>query len=187
MRKLITIAALLTIAAMLTITVHAEAGTDKPATDQTNQTEQTFQYTYDLRTVTGITAAELAPYMHPETRHLAEDVVRICEREGVSAEFVAAVIRWERIPDIHNWFGWKANDGSYMVFVDDIKGLEHCISNIKLMYLTPRPANAGLDDITGSCYNGYTVAAVSIMYNNTNFWRDTIAAQAQKIILGVGA
>ncbi len=182
MRKLTTIAALLIAAAMLTITVHAEAGVDKPATAQTNQTEQTFADTYDLRTVTGITAAELAPYMHPETRHLAEDVIRICEREGVSAEFVAAVIRWERIPKIHNWFGWTANDGRYMVFADDTSGLEHCIRSIRDMYLTPKPPNADPDDIAGNCHNGYTVAAVSVMYNNTDFWRETIARQTEKIV-----
>lgn len=182
MRKLITIAALVTIAAMLTITIHAQAGADKPATDSTNQT---FADTYDLRTVTGITAEQLAPYMHPETRHLAAEVVSICEREGVSAEFAAAVIRWERIPEIHNWFGWTANDGSYMVFADDISGLEHCIRSIKIMYLTPRPTDAAPDDITGSRYNGYTVAAVSIMYNDTDFWRETIARQTEKIVRSV--
>lgn len=182
MRKLTTIAALLIAAAMLTITVHAEAGADKPATDQTEQTNQTFANTYDLRTVTGITAEELAPYMHPETRHLAAEVVSICEREGVSAEFVAAVIRWERIPDIHNWFGWTANDGSYMVFADDTSGLEHCIRSIKIIYLTPRPTDAAPDDKTGLCHNGYTIAAVSTMYNNTDFWRETIAGQTKKIV-----
>ncbi len=185
MRKLITIAALLAAVVMLTITVHAEAGADKPATDQTSQTEQSFEDTYDLRTVTGITAEQLAPYMHPETRHLAADVISICEREGVSAEFVAAVIRWERIPEIHNWFGWTSNAGGYMVFDTDIEGLEHCIRNIKIMYLTKRPVDAAEDDITGSCYNGYTVAAVSIMYNNTDYWREKIAGQAEKIVRSV--
>ncbi len=176
MRKLYNIAALIISAAMLTITVHAGAGTNKP------DNEQSFANTYDLRTVTGITAEQIAPYMHPDTRHLAADVISICEREGVSAEFVAAVIRWEKTPEIHNYFGWADNAGDLMVFADDVTGLDYCIRNIKIMYLTSRPPDADQDDITGSCHNGYTITAVSIKYNNTDFWRDTIAGQTEKIV-----
>lgn len=51
---------------------------------------------YDLRTVSAHTAESISGYMHPETRHLAEDVIRICADEGISAEFIVSVMRWER-------------------------------------------------------------------------------------------
>ena len=119
---------------------------------------------YDLRTVSGVTAEELAPYMHPESRHLAEDVVRICEREGISAEFIATLMRWERRPDLHNWFGWTNNRGRLMRFNNDVQCLETIIPRIKQMYLTEG----------GRYFRGYTVAAVSRCYNNSDFWRNTI-------------
>lgn len=119
---------------------------------------------YDLRTVSAHTAESIAGYMHPETRHLAADVIRICAREGVSAEFIVSVMRWERRPDIHNWFGWMCVDGSLMVFHTDVECLETIIPLIKKNYLTEG----------GRCFNGYTVDAVSCCYNNSDFWRETI-------------
>ena len=119
---------------------------------------------YDLRTVSGITAEEIKPYMHPECRHLAEDVIRICEREEISAEFIVTVMRWERRPDLHNYFGWTNNRGRVMRFSSDVECLERVIPKIKEMYLTEG----------GRYFNGYTVEAVSRCYNNSDFWRDTI-------------
>ena len=90
---------------------------------------------YDLNKVSERTPAELAVYMHPETRHLAEDVIRICEREGVSAEFIAAVMRYERRPDLHNWFGWSEN--GLIRYDTDLQCLESVIPKIKANYLDP--------------------------------------------------
>ena len=127
---------------------------------------------YDLRTVSGITAEELAPYMHPESRHLAEDVVRICNECEISAEFIVTVMRWERRPDLHNWFGWTNNRGRLMRFADDVQCLEIIIPRIKAMYLTEG----------GRYFNGYTVAAVSKYYNSSAFWRNTIERGTMRIV-----
>ncbi|SDN14637.1 hypothetical protein [Acetanaerobacterium elongatum] len=128
---------------------------------------------YDLRKVSDITPEQLEPYMHPDTRHLAVDIIRICAQEGVSAEFIATVVRWERIPELHNWFGWKTDDGQYKAFATDTEGLEYCIHNIKTMYLTD----------TGEYYSGgYDVAAVSKLYNNTDFWREEIESGIMNIV-----
>ena len=125
---------------------------------------------YDLNKVTDKTAEELAAYMHPETRHLAEDVVRICAEHEVSAEFVAAVMRYERRPDLHNWFGWSEGD-KLLVFYNDLHCLETVIPKIKENYLTPG----------GIYYNGATVEGVSVYYNNTEFWRETIAKEVERM------
>lgn len=117
---------------------------------------------YDLNKVSERTPAELAVYMHPETRHLAEDVIRICEREGVSAEFIAAVMRYERRPDLHNWFGWSEN--GLIRYDTDLQCLESVIPKIKANYLDP----------DGMYYNGATVCGVSMYYNNTDYWREAI-------------
>lgn len=119
---------------------------------------------YDLRAVSAHTPESIVDYMHPETRHLAADVIRICRENGVSAEFIVSVMRWERRPDIHNWFGWMCVDGSLMVFHTDVECLETIIPLIKKNYLTEG----------GRCFNGYTVDAVSCCYNNSDFWRETI-------------
>ena len=124
----------------------------------------------DLNTVSTKTAEELAEWMHPETRHLAADVVRICAEEEVSAEFVAAVMRWERRPDLHNWFGWT--EGKLLRFESDLQCLETVIPKIKANYLTPG----------GIYYNGATVEGVSKYYNNTEFWRETIKAEVERMI-----
>lgn len=127
---------------------------------------------YDLRTVSRLTAEELAPFMHPESRHLADEVIEICAKEGISAEFIATVMRWERRPDLHNWFGWTNNRGRLMRFATDEQCLRIIIPRIKKMYLTEN----------GCYFNGYTVAAVSKCYNNTDFWRNTITAGTNKIL-----
>ena len=127
---------------------------------------------YDLRTVSKLTAEELAPMMHPETRHLAGEVIEICAKEGISAEFVVTVMRWERRPDLHNWFGWTNNRGRLMRFGSDVHCLRTIIPRIKQMYLTEG----------GRYFNGYTIAAVSTYYNNSDFWRNTITAGTQRIL-----
>ena len=127
---------------------------------------------YDLRTVSTLDADTLRGYMHPESRHLAEDVVRICSEQQISAEFIAAVMRWERRPDLHNWFGWTDNQGRLMTFSSDLECLEKIIPLIKKNYLSE----------DGKYFSGYTVAAVSRFYNNTAFWRDTIAAEVDRIL-----
>ena len=127
---------------------------------------------YDLRTVSGITAEELEVYMHKDVKFLAEDVVRICNKNGISAEFVATVRRWERRMDINNFFGWMRSDGKLMRFNDPVECLEKIIPLIKKNYLTEG----------GKCFNGYTVDAVSLMYNNSDYWREKIYAGTMKIV-----
>ena len=129
---------------------------------------------YDLRTVSAHTAESIAGYMHPETRHLAEDVIRICADEGISAEFIVSVMRWERRPDLHNWFGWTGSDGKLMRFGSDLECLERVIPLIKRNYLTEG----------GKCFRGYTVEAVNQNYNGSDFWREIIEKEME-IILGV--
>lgn len=123
----------------------------------------------DLNRVSTKTAEQLAVYMHPETRHLAEDVIRLCEQYEVSAEFIAAVMRWEKRPDLHNWFGWSEN--GLIRFDSDLDCLETVIPKIKENYLTPG----------GIYYNGATVEGVSKYYNNTEFWRETIAKEVERM------
>lgn len=129
---------------------------------------------YDLRTVSAHTAESIAGYMHPETRNLAEDVIRICADEGVSAEFIVSVMRWERRPDLHNWFGWTGSDGKLMRFGSDLECLERVIPLIKRNYLTEG----------GKYFRGYTVEAVNQNYNGSDFWREIIEKEME-IILGV--
>ena len=127
---------------------------------------------YDLRTVSAHTAESIAGYMHPETRHLASDVIRICADEGVSAEFIVSVMRWERRPDLHNWFGWTGSDGKLMRFGSDVECLERVIPLIKRNYLTEG----------GKCFRGYTVADVNRNYNGTEFWREIIEKEMEGIL-----
>ena len=114
--------------------------------------------------VSTVTPAELAETMPEDIRHLAADVVRICRENGVNAEFIAAVMRWERRLDLHNYFGWTCNDGTLKHFEDDLDCLEWVIPLIKKLYLTPG----------GRYYHGATVEGVSICYNNTDTWRKAI-------------
>jgi len=127
---------------------------------------------YDLRTVSLLSPDVLCEYMHPDSRHLAEDVVRICAENGVSAEFIVSVMRWERRPDLHNWFGWTGNDGRLMRFGSDRECLEKIIPIIKRNYLSA----------DGKYFNGYTVSAVSVFYNNSDFWRETISGELTRIL-----
>ena len=126
---------------------------------------------YDLNKVSERTPAELAVYMHPETKHIADEVIQICREYEVSAEFVAAVMRYERRPDLCNWFGWSEGD-KLLVFYNDLHCLETVIPKIKENYLTPG----------GIYYNGATVEGVSKYYNNTEFWRETIAKEVERMI-----
>lgn len=126
---------------------------------------------FDLTQVSNKTPEELSVYMHPETRHLAKDVVRICSEYGVNAEFIAAIMRWERRPDLHNWFGWYGADGP-IIFESDIQCLETVIPRIRQNYLEP----------DGCYYNGPTVDGVSIFYNNSDFWRETIKNEMERMI-----
>ena len=129
---------------------------------------------YDLRTVSTHTAESIAGYMHPETRHLAEDVIRICADEGISAEFIVSVMRWERRPDLHNWFGWTGSDGKLMRFGSDLECLERVIPLIKRNYLTEG----------GKYFRGYTVADVNQNYNGTEFWCEIIEREMEVILGG---
>lgn len=124
---------------------------------------------WDLNKVTEKTAEELAGWMHPETRHLAADVIEICAEEEVSAEFIAAVMRWERRPDLHNWFGWSEN--GLLEFENDRECLETVIPKIKANYLTPG----------GIYYEGATVSGVAIHYNNSAIWRETMLKEMERM------
>lgn len=117
-----------------------------------------------LNVYTEIEPAELAASMPEDIGHLAADVVRICREQGVNAEFIAAVMRWERRLDLHNYFGWTCNDGKLKRFEDDLDCLERVIPLIKKLYLTPG----------GRYYHGATVEGVSVCYNNTDLWREAI-------------
>lgn len=126
---------------------------------------------YDLTTVSPMTAEQLEPLMHPETQHLAEQVIEICADTGISAEFIVAVMRLERNVAIHNYFGWSWGDGSLVVFDSDEECLQHCIPLIKEKYLTEG----------GLYFNGYTVSDVSVYYNNSDFWREFIITEIEWI------
>lgn len=117
-----------------------------------------------LDVFTEIAPAELAASMPEDIRHLAADVVRICRREGIEARFIAAVMRWERRPDLHNYFGWTGSDGKLMRFDSDIDCLERMIPAIRRLYLTPG----------GRYYHGATVEGVSVCYNDSDVWREAI-------------
>lgn len=114
--------------------------------------------------VSTVTPAELAETMPEDIRHLAADVVRICRENGVNAEFIAAVMRWERRLDLHNFFGWTKADGTLKRFDSDLDCLEWVIPRFKRLYLEP----------DGKYYHGATVEGVSICYNNTGVWREAI-------------
>ena len=107
--------------------------------------------------------------MHPETRHLAELVVDICTEYEVNAEFVAAVMRYERRPDLHNWFGWSEN--GLIRFDSDEDCLQSVIPKLKANYLTEG----------GMYYNGATVCGVSMYYNNTERWRSAILQEMERM------
>lgn len=123
-----------------------------------------------LCVVSTLTPAELAERMPNDIAHLAADVLRICRENEVNAEFVAAVMRWERRPDIHNYFGWMGADGKIKRFESDLDCLEWVIPRIKRLYLTPG----------GRYYHGATVDGVSICYNNSDIWRETIKGEMKK-------
>lgn len=124
----------------------------------------------DLNDVSEKTAEELAVYMHPETRHLAGDIIRLCEQYEMSAEFIAAIMRYERRPDLHNWFGWSSG-GRLLRFESDLQCLETVLPKIKANYLTP-----------GGCYyNGATVDGVAIKYNNSAQWREAMHAEMERM------
>ena len=114
--------------------------------------------------VSEMTPAELAETMPEDIQHLAADVVRICRENGVNAEFIAAVMRWERRLDLHNYFGWTKADGTLKRFDSDLDCLEWVIPRFKRLYL----------ESTGKYYHGATVEGVSICYNNTDTWREAI-------------
>lgn len=114
--------------------------------------------------VSTVTPAELAETMPEDIRHLAADVVRICRENGVNAEFIAAVMRWERRLDLHNFFGWTLSDGTLKRFDSDLDCLEWVIPRFKRLYLEP----------DGKYYHGATVEGVSICYNNSDIWRSAI-------------
>ena len=128
----------------------------------------------NLTDVSPLSTDAIESVMHPETQHLAADVLRICKEENISAEFIVSVMRWERRPDLHNWFGWTGSDGSVMRFGSDLECLERIIPLIKRNYLTE----------SGKYFRGYTVSAVSVCYNNSDFWRDTIAGETARVLSG---
>lgn len=120
--------------------------------------------------VSTVMPAELAETMPEDIRHLAADVVRICRENGVNAEFIAAVMRWERRLDLHNFFGWTKADGTLKRFDSDLDCLEWVIPRFKRLYLEP----------TGRYYHGATVEGVSVCYNNTDAWREAIKGSMEK-------
>lgn len=124
-----------------------------------------------LDVFTEIEPAELAASMPEDIAHLAADVVRICKREGIEARFIAAVMRWERRPDLHNYFGWTTSEGKLKRFEEDLDCLERVIPLIKKLYLTPG----------GRYYHGATVAGVSVCYNDSDVWREAITGTMERM------
>ena len=122
--------------------------------------------------VSTVTPAELAETMPEDIRHLAADVVRICREHGVNAEFIAAVMRWERRLDLHNFFGWTKADGTLKRFDSDLDCLEWVIPRFKRLYLEP----------DGKYYHGATVEGVSICYNNSDAWRKAIRGSMGQVL-----
>jgi hypothetical protein len=120
--------------------------------------------------VSNSTVEELAERMPEDIKHLAADVLRICRENEVNAEFIAAIMKWERRPDLHNYFGWMGADGKLKRFDSDLDCLEWVIPRIKRLYLTEG----------GRYYHGATVEGVSICYNNTEVWRETIKGEMKK-------
>jgi len=114
--------------------------------------------------VVEISPADLAERMPTDLKHLAADVVRICRENEVNCLFVAAVMRWERRPDLHNYFGWMTAEGKLKRFDSDLDCLEWVIPRLKRLYLEP----------SGRYYHGATVEGVSICYNNNDVWRENV-------------
>ncbi len=144
-------------------------GTDKPPEPAYRQSVPAGERALDV--FTEIEPAELAETMPEDIRHLAADVVRICRREGIEARFIAAVMRWERRPDLHNYFGWTGSDGRLKRFEEDLDCLERVIPLIKKLYLTPGERY----------YHGATVAGVSVCYNDSDFWREAITGTMERM------
>jgi len=110
------------------------------------------------------TPEELSELLPSELKYLSADVLRICRENEVNAEFIAAVIRWERRTDLHNLFGWMTAEGKLKRFDSDLDCLEWVIPRFKRLYLDP----------DGRYYHGATVEGVSICYNDSDFWRAMI-------------
>lgn len=140
------------------------------ALTSTNVTEA--DASYDLRTVSTLTAEALQEHMHPETTHLAEEVLTLCAENEISAEFIVTVMRWERRTDLHNYFGWMNDDGTLKRFNTDAECLEYVIPRIKDLYLTEG----------GKYCSGYTVADVSVYYNSSTVWNETISKEMLHIL-----
>ena len=87
----------------------------------------------NLTDVSPLSTDVIESVMHPETQHLAADVLRICKEENISAEFIVSVMRWERRPDLHNWFGWTNSNGKLIKFESDIACLDGAL------YIIPKP------------------------------------------------
>ena len=126
----------------------------------------------NLTDVSPLSTDVIESVMHPETQHLAADVLRICKEENISAEFIVSVMRWERRPDLHNWFGWTNSNGKLIKFESDIACLEHVIPIIKKNYLSP----------DGKYFEGYSISAVAKHYNTLPEWETIIKAEYDRII-----
>ena len=126
----------------------------------------------NLTDVSPLSTDAIESVMHPETQHLAADVLRTCKEENISAEFIVSVMRWERRPDLHNWFGWTNSNGKLIKFESDIACLEYVIPIIKKNYLSP----------DGKYFEGYSISAVAKHYNTLPEWETIIKAEYDRII-----
>lgn len=68
-------------------------------------------------------------------------------------------------------FGWIGSDGKLIRHENDVQCLETVIPIIKKNYLDPE----------GKYYNGATVEGVSVYYNNSDFWRDTMNREIDRM------
>lgn len=129
-------------------------------------------FAFNVNSCSDITVDELKPYMHPDCEHLAGAVIRICNKYDVSPEFIVSIMRYEKRPDLHNWFGWTKEDNTLMKFDNDVECLEFVIERIKVDYLTE----------SGKYFNGYTIDDISIYYNNSDYWRETMNTETNYIV-----
>lgn len=70
----------------------------------------------------------------------------------------------------NNLGGWRLDNGEYKAFASVEESIFYRARNLKVMYLTPKPADADHDDITGRYFEGYDLEAVNVHYNGTKDW-----------------
>ena len=126
-------------------------------------TETNFS-SFDLRTKSFCTAAELDEVLKYELKGLGEHFLSAEEKHGVNALFLASVAALES--------GWgrycfkKNNMFGYgnMSFSSKAECIDFVAMKLKENYLSEN----------GKYHNGYTVDAVNVRYNGRSEWAETV-------------